>query len=317
MDGIVPARSSAYAFCRLMPNSRAKSSTEGYVAPCSSSSLAITPSLIPVAGWRILFGQIQYNETYPDMSISAEMTSQRAVNEAVRKLRGHFEETQQEFAHRLETAMVTIARWETSRVPSGKALERLHALAQAARLAECAEVFRQALNGDVERASRSARAEQDTIFQNARERALALALLTVLRNPENYGEIRKFVESTLMKGLDEYRECFKSENVDVRTALAVISLRGKGVTPEQMAEHLDMEVETVERVLTMDRFGLIPRPQVRTRATKATNTTAKRRKRVSAGVKRSVRNDSPSHVRRRSRGLSEILEDCLVQRVCE
>ncbi len=52
------------------------------------------------------------------------------LSEAVRELRNRLNETQQKFANRMETAIATIARYETSRSPSGEALLKLRSIAE-------------------------------------------------------------------------------------------------------------------------------------------------------------------------------------------
>jgi transcriptional regulator with XRE-family HTH domain len=66
---------------------------------------------------------------------------------AVAELRLSFEETQSEFARRMEVQPVTVARWETVTEPSGEYLERLLALAHSQQHASWF-VFRQALWGE-------------------------------------------------------------------------------------------------------------------------------------------------------------------------
>ena|ERR1017187_6798246 len=51
------------------------------------------------------------------------------VSQAVRKLRLALGESQQAFAYRMKAAVRTIARWETTRPPKGKALADLNRLA--------------------------------------------------------------------------------------------------------------------------------------------------------------------------------------------
>jgi transcriptional regulator with XRE-family HTH domain len=55
-----------------------------------------------------------------------------AASEAVIALREALGQTQQAFAHKMKTAIVTIARWETSQPPHGQALLRLAEVAKQA-----------------------------------------------------------------------------------------------------------------------------------------------------------------------------------------
>lgn len=67
------------------------------------------------------------------------------LSQAVIELRTTLGETQQAFAGRLGVAIATIARYETVRPPSGKALAQLQSLAAKEGRREIAEVFRRAL----------------------------------------------------------------------------------------------------------------------------------------------------------------------------
>ena len=67
------------------------------------------------------------------------------VSAAVRQLREELGETQQQFALRMQTAIRTIARYETIRPPKGKVLRQLEVLALEARQLELAGIFRMAL----------------------------------------------------------------------------------------------------------------------------------------------------------------------------
>ena len=69
--------------------------------------------------------------------------------DAVRKLRTALGESQQAFAYRMKTAIRTIARYEASTPPKGKALAELFWVAADTRNAELANVFRGALVGEI------------------------------------------------------------------------------------------------------------------------------------------------------------------------
>jgi DNA-binding transcriptional regulator YiaG len=69
--------------------------------------------------------------------------------EAVRKLRTALGESQQAFAYRMKTAIRTVARYETTTPPRGKALAELFWVATDTRNPELANVFRGALVGEI------------------------------------------------------------------------------------------------------------------------------------------------------------------------
>lgn len=71
------------------------------------------------------------------------------VSAAVRQLREELGETQQQFALRMQTAIRTIARYETTRPPKGKVLRQLEVLALEARQLELAGIFRMALAEEI------------------------------------------------------------------------------------------------------------------------------------------------------------------------
>jgi transcriptional regulator with XRE-family HTH domain len=73
-----------------------------------------------------------------------------AVSLALTALREAVGDTQQQFAVRLGTTVVTIGRWETSHPPSGKTLERLLKLAKKHRHAESVQIFEAALGQETD-----------------------------------------------------------------------------------------------------------------------------------------------------------------------
>jgi transcriptional regulator with XRE-family HTH domain len=187
------------------------------------------------------------------------MVSRRALTDAVQKLRSHFGETQQQFAQRIGAAVITVARWETSRPPSGKSLEQLRDIARSENLTGCIVAFQEALDGNIEPTPAAAAAQ---VFQNDRERVLAMALVTALRDPEQYGDATKSVESTLRKPLSDVKASLDMERVDFRIGRAITGLHAKGESPERIAETLGVNEATVQQVLMLNRFGLIPELRV-------------------------------------------------------
>jgi transcriptional regulator with XRE-family HTH domain len=71
------------------------------------------------------------------------------VSQALRDLRTGLGISQQELASRTKKAIRTIARWEVEQPPHGKALLMLAELAQANKLNEIANIFRQALENEL------------------------------------------------------------------------------------------------------------------------------------------------------------------------
>lgn len=71
------------------------------------------------------------------------------VSEAVRSLRVALGESQQAFAYRMKTAIRTIARYETTRPPKGKALSEFYGVANENGNQDLAAVFRNALTAEM------------------------------------------------------------------------------------------------------------------------------------------------------------------------
>lgn len=71
------------------------------------------------------------------------------VSEAVRSLRVALGESQQAFAYRMKTAIRTIARYETTRPPKGKALSEFYRVATENGNQDLAAVFRNALTAEM------------------------------------------------------------------------------------------------------------------------------------------------------------------------
>ena len=71
------------------------------------------------------------------------------ISEAVRSLRVALGESQQAFAYRMKTAIRTIARYETTRPPKGKALSEFYRVAAEIGNQDLATVFRNALTAEM------------------------------------------------------------------------------------------------------------------------------------------------------------------------
>jgi transcriptional regulator with XRE-family HTH domain len=261
------------------------------------------------------------------MSNHADMVTRSELTEAVRKLRGHFGETQQQFAARMNSAIITVARWETTRPPSGKSLEQLLAIARSEALTECSNLFEQALAGNIE--SPDSAAASNELFENKRERAFVMALITALRNPEQYRDVTRSVEPALRKVLDEYRADLEAAGVHVPMALAIVQLCNEGQAPEPIAESLEMNVATVQEVLMLDRFGLLPKRKRKATAKSKNRTcqpaitkrliagsSVKKRRKVSAkgrNNRRPMRSRPSAHRPLETRKVSDLLEGYLHQ----
>lgn len=79
------------------------------------------------------------------MTIMSRQQGPKPIQNAVRRLRKALGETQEQFAHRLKTAVRTIARYEGERPPTGLVLAQLKQLADANDLQDVANVFHDAI----------------------------------------------------------------------------------------------------------------------------------------------------------------------------
>lgn len=87
------------------------------------------------------------------------------VSEGIRNLRIAIGDTQQQFANRLDLAMSTVVRYESSREPRGTELARFWRLAMEQRLPEYAEVFAKAMGEELEmRAERIPRTIEESLY---------------------------------------------------------------------------------------------------------------------------------------------------------
>jgi transcriptional regulator with XRE-family HTH domain len=107
-----------------------------------------------------------------------------SVSEALIELRALLNETQQQFANRLGTAVTTIARYETSRPPKGRVLAQLEQIAQAEGHSVCGDAFRIALEKDLgisvsgpgKRARRRSQVRQKTLGSSILARSLPMPM---------------------------------------------------------------------------------------------------------------------------------------------
>ena len=136
---------------------------------------------------------------------------------AFRQLREALGETQQSLAYRLNTAIRTIARWETTQPPSGKTLVQLEALARKAGKAEIADVFREALRKELGLRELVYPPPPHPQPRNDEEQLVADAALMVMQSYSDQwkDQLWSFLDRTI--GLDTVR--FFQEQSEKRRAL--------------------------------------------------------------------------------------------------
>ena len=152
------------------------------------------------------------------------------ISDAVRRLRIAFGETQQRFAERLGTALITVTRWETSRPPTtDSALDQLEKLARDKGLEEYAEVFKSARTDRSRAARLRTAAVAPLALQNEQETNWCSALLRAMRNPQQYAPELQTIESALSRPLADIEEVISNAQVagDVVKAISGWLLKGK------------------------------------------------------------------------------------------
>ena len=117
--------------------------------------------------------------------------SSLTVSKAVRELRQTLHESQQAFAYRMQTAVRTIARYETVR-PRGSVLAQLEGIALETGRADLAVVFRQALTQEL---------GSPPHLLSPEERAWSQAIYNLLRNRHrgDLGSVRVQILDRLLK----------------------------------------------------------------------------------------------------------------------
>jgi transcriptional regulator with XRE-family HTH domain len=118
--------------------------------------------------------------------------SSLTVSKAVRELRQTLHESQQAFAYRMQTAVRTIARYETVRPPRGSVLAQLEGIALETGRADLAVVFRQALTQEL---------GSPPHLLSPEERAWSQAIYNLLRNRHrgDLGSVRVQILDRLLK----------------------------------------------------------------------------------------------------------------------
>ena len=131
------------------------------------------------------------------------------VSEAIIKLRDALGETRQAFANRIEASVVTVARWETSRPPSGKMLCKLAGIALEANRPDLALAFRMAQAGEIATGEDTAGTwaysphHISGMFQTAREIFWWDVIHMVLQEPE-YAALAPKIARLLKRPAKDY-----------------------------------------------------------------------------------------------------------------
>jgi transcriptional regulator with XRE-family HTH domain len=169
------------------------------------------------------------------------------INDLVRKLRLALGDSQQEFAQRLNSAIRTIARWESGQSPNHKAISQLERIARERGLIDLADGFRAVLSKRIGREF-SAETEFDPTMNvptTREEHRLVDAFLQVLRQPGHGALASSFRES--LEPVAVAREDFlEGIETHARHEAAVHLLLDRGEAPEKIASELKVDLEWVK-----------------------------------------------------------------------
>jgi len=191
-------------------------------------------------------------------------TKQKPVGElsqAVKKLREALGQTQQQFAQTLNTAITTIARYETGRTPKGQFLSRLEAVATQNNQIELAKVFRDGLlrqlgSWDSTGYTLDLEPRDDT------ERLYVASVLAVLRN-EQYAKVipklNRALKQAATTSIDKF-DWFKRNQQAKQTAK---EMARAGHTPDEIATKVDIPVDEVRQFLNWLRVEDLVKSQHR------------------------------------------------------
>ena len=176
-----------------------------------------------------------------------------AVSETVRKLRGSFGETQEEFARRMDTAVVTIARWETSRPPRGKALKALAELARSKSLPEYADVFEQAARGEIPPLRRTVKFKEIEP-QDEEEASLFAAVARINRNRGEYRKDFSRLKKAVERAMNDINELVAEAQASADVRQAIVRLFQEGKTDDEIAALFNLNPEHVKQMLVFHRM---------------------------------------------------------------
>ncbi len=175
------------------------------------------------------------------------------VTDAVRMLRKGLGDTQQQFALRLRTALRTVARYETTRPPSGKTLAQLIAIARDSGFIEYAAIFNAALQEELgvtdtypaDNRFTLSNVAMDLRTNTEAEQVAVAALLAVLRERE-FVKQRKAINAMLKPVATRIRQQLEATRIAVDRCIAIRRRLAGGESLDKIAA----EFGTTPRELT-------------------------------------------------------------------
>ena len=179
------------------------------------------------------------------MTIMSWQEGPKAIQSAVRQLRKALGETQEQFAHRLRTAVRTIARYEGDRPPTGLVLEQLKQLADAYNLPEVASVFQQAIVRELGQDHIQSVGEFYSIsLRKPEEIRPVRALVEALRNPR-YRQIGARASRVLTPVIEDLQKPIDQTRRALRQTEAMLAAHSAGKTDRQIAKFFSVPIKKV------------------------------------------------------------------------
>ena len=179
------------------------------------------------------------------MTIMSWQEGQKSLQTAVRQLRKALGETQEQFAHRLGTAVRTIARYEGERPPTGLVLEQLKQLADAYNLPEVASVFQEAITRELGQDHIQSVGEFYSITLTKPEEIKPVrALVEALKNPQ-YRQIGARAIRVLTPLIEDIQKRIGRARRAIRQSEAMLAAHRAGKTDRQIAEFFGVPIKQV------------------------------------------------------------------------
>ena len=179
------------------------------------------------------------------MTIMSRQQGPKPIQNAVRRLRKALGETQEQFAHRLKTAVRTIARYEGERPPTGLVLAQLKQLADANDLQDVANVFHDAILRELGQDHIQNLGEFYSMTLTKPEEIRPVrALVEALRNPQ-YRQIGARAIRVLTPVIENIQKPIDQARRATRQADAMVAAHRAGKTEAQIAKFFGVPIQQV------------------------------------------------------------------------
>ena len=162
------------------------------------------------------------------------------------------DETQQQFAHRLGTSVVSIARYETNQIPSELILSRLVQLASESGFDSYASILMNA-SADTSAEVPPLNTIREVSLKTDDELWIVPAVLRVLRRDDLYPDLRRKLEKLLARPIEDIRAILDRKSVaEEAIPQRVVKLVQQGLSTESIGKKLGIEEETVTFVFAKE-----------------------------------------------------------------